>query len=92
MTDWMMPNSQPAQAIYKAFEKESRKRPNYDDHSWIEAERDAVLKASHEIAEKMGLKKPTLEEIKKAENFASGHSDYGKKWAYGVADYMLRKD
>lgn len=91
MTDTFRPHYDPARFIYDEFQKESSYRNERNMDDWIYLERITVWNAAKDYALMHGLRIPTLEEVKKAEDLASGHIDYGSKWAYGVVEYM-RKD
>ena len=82
------PRVEPARAIYDAFQKDALNRPKRGD-DWIELERLAVWRAARDWAMAHALNIPTLDQIKDAEISASGHVDYGAKWAYRVADLLL---
>ena len=88
--DVFKPRHEPARTIYDAFQDEAEKRDGRHYLVWREKECLAVLNAACDYAEKHGLIKPTLEEVQSAEMSASGHVDYGAKWAYGIRDVMER--
>lgn len=88
--DSLRPEFEPAASLYDAFVRASKNRKDVSVDQWIERERMAVFNAAKHIAEKMNLRCPTLEEVAKAESNAVGSSDYGAKWARGVAGAMLR--
>lgn len=83
------PRSEPALSIYKAFSVEAAKRDGREFQQWHTSEINAVHKEAVSQAQKRGLKVPTLENVKRAEVNASGSTDYGAKWAYGVVDHMM---
>lgn len=91
VSDFLMPVNEPARTIYIAFERESRKRSRRSEKEWIEAERQAVHQAAVLQAHKMGLYRPTIQEIEAAELYAMGSADYGAKWAYRVVDIMRKE-
>jgi hypothetical protein len=86
--DVFRPHSEPARTIYDAFQKEAEKRDGMDVDDWILAEREAVWKAARDYAQQHGMRIPTMEEVERAEDQACCHTDYGLKWAIGVAEKM----
>ncbi len=86
--DFFRPTSEPARSIYDAFVAESAKRKGKPLEDWIAGERMAVLNAAVVAAQRLGLRAPTIAEVELSERCACGHSDYGAKWAYGVARAM----
>ena len=86
--DIFSPIHEPALSIYNAFQNEATKRKGRNVDDWIIAEREAVMRAATNQAAILGLRVPTMSEIVRAENYASGSVDYGAKWAYGVAEAM----
>ena len=87
-SDIFRPHKDPAQGIYDAFVAEAANRRSRPVEEWIRLERHAVLKAAVDLAQRLGLRTPTLEEVERAERSAQGHTDYGAKWAYRVAETM----
>lgn len=87
-SDIFRPHKDPAQGIYDAFVAEAANRRGRSVEEWILSERRAVLKAAADLAQRLGLRAPTLEEVERAERSAQGHTDYGAKWAYRVAETM----
>lgn len=87
-TDFLMPGTEPARSLYQAFAEEATKRDERHFEDWHQAECEAVHNAAADQAGRLGLRAPTLDEVIKAEQEASGSSDYGAKWAYGVVDEM----
>ena len=92
MRDIFKPRSEPAASIYEAFQREATKRKGREFREWNDAEIRAVLREAALRAPEFGLRSPSIDEIRSAERSASGHIDYGAKWAYGVVDIMQRKD
>ena len=88
MNDIFRPRSEPARAIYEAFEAEATKRDGRSAEEWQEAERRAVYRAAQSAATSMGLRVPSMEEVVAAERYAMGSTDYGAKWAHGVVRAM----
>ena len=86
--DIFRPIHDPARSIYDAFQNEALKREGRSVEEWQSAERDAVLRESIFQAQKMSLTPPTLAEVELAEQNATGHCDYGAKWAYGISRAM----
>jgi len=54
------------------------------------AEQEAVLRAAQDVAQKFGLPEPDCKDVERAEQLASGHSDYGAKWSVYVVEAMYR--
>jgi hypothetical protein len=90
MKDMFRPNKEPASIIYDAFHKEASKRGKKLCDEWIVAEREAVWEAARNYAQQHALTVPTMDQIKKAENQAVGHTDYALKWALGVAELLVK--
>ena len=86
--DVFRPHRDPARAIYDAFQAEAAKRNGRTVSEWMGRERDAVLREAVFQAHKCGLRAPSYDEVVQAERSASGHTDYGAKWAYGVVEAM----
>jgi hypothetical protein len=56
------------------------------DLSWIETERQVMCEAADLWAEHHGVPgRVDIEEVERCEAPAIGHSDYGTKWALGIA-------
>tara|TARA_R110002124_G_scaffold128157_2_gene288514 strand:+ start:2059 stop:2331 length:273 start_codon:yes stop_codon:yes gene_type:complete len=87
--DIFAPKTEPAKSIYRAFSVEAAKRDGRGFEQWHSSEINAVHKEAVSQAQKRGLKVPTLANVKRAEANASGSTDYGAKWAYGVVDHMM---
>lgn len=85
MSDPFRPRAEPARAIYDALITEAGKREGRMPEVWIDAEKQAVLKAAQDYAAQRGLSAPTLAQVSMAEALACGHTDYAAQWAYGVA-------
>ena len=90
MSDIFRPTTEPARSIYDVFQNEARKRKGRTVGQWQSAELAAVYFQSVVQASKFGLKIPSIQDIETAERCASGHTDYGSKWAYGVVDAMKK--
>jgi len=86
--DIFRPHSRPARDIYDAFVAESKMRNTRSADEWQQKERSAVFRASFDLAKKIGGTAPTMCDIMRCEIMAVGHSDYGKKWAYCIADVI----
>ncbi|CAN7764718.1 hypothetical protein LJR039_007251 [Pseudorhodoferax sp. LjRoot39] len=82
------PTQEPARLLYDAFQAESLLRKEREVGIWIEKERLAVWTAARDYAQQHGRPVPTLEQIKAKEQLALGHTDYGSKWALGVAELL----
>ncbi|MGE0769866.1 MAG: hypothetical protein AB7L90_25790 [Hyphomicrobiaceae bacterium] len=92
MPDIFRPSRDPARSIYDAFQAEAThriQRPWPDCH---EAEVAAVWRAARDYAQQHGLRVPTLAEVRRVERSASGHIDYGSKWAHYVSELLYSKD
>jgi len=87
--DPFRPRCKIAQVIYDAFALEASNRSSSEGISWLQAEQEAVLRAAQSYAHKHALYVPDLADIQRAEQLASGHCDYGAKWATAVAETML---
>ena len=88
--DVFRPRHGPAQAIYDALRLEAGKRSGRQFEVWRAAELQAVWAAARDAAQQAGLPVPTMADVEKAEELASGHIDYASKWAYGVVEAMHR--
>lgn len=82
------PKTEPARSIYDAFQTEAKNRPNCHYSEWIEAERVVVWQVARRWAKENEIVPLSLKEIERAEDYASGHVDYGAKWAYRVAEML----
>ncbi|RCW66255.1 hypothetical protein [Pseudorhodoferax soli] len=82
------PTHEPARLLYDAFQAEAKLRKQREVGNWIEKERLAVWTAARDYAQQHDRPVPTLEQIKAKEQLALGHTDYGAKWAYGVAELL----
>ena len=80
------PKSEPAATIYDALLKHASKFPRD-----IDEERLVVWRAARDYAQQHGLRVPLMADVLKAERAAIGHTDYGAKFARGVADSILEK-
>ena len=88
MTDVFRPRSQPALTLYEAFQAEAAHRKGREWPEWNHAEVNAVWRAARDYAQQRGLRVPLLEDVARAERYASGSIDYGATWAYRVAEMM----
>lgn len=88
MSDPFRPSHQPAQVIYDSLTAETTHRKSRGVDEWIKKEREAVWRAARDYAQQHGLAVLTMEDVKKAELSAMGHTDYAAKWAYGVTERM----
>ena len=88
MGDPFEPRQEPARSIYLAFQDEARKRKTRSVPEWVAAERARVHEQAQEQARRLGLRAPSLEEVRLAEVSAKGHIDYGLKWALRVSEFM----
>jgi hypothetical protein len=88
--DIFRPTQIPAQLFYDAFQDEAKHRDSRTFEEWNRLEIERVWKTARDYAQQHDLKVPTLEEVKNCERYASGHTDYGSQWAYGVAR-LLKK-
>ena len=76
------------QCIYDAFQKEATKRDGRKVEEWQRKEIEAVFNAASAFAEKHGIPAPSMTDVEETERLASGHTDYGAKWAYGLEQRM----
>lgn len=90
LRDVFRPRTDPARAIYDAFQDEAEHRKGRTVEQWLAAEIDAVHREATRQAEKFGLAAPTTEMVRSAEVYASGSVDYGAKWAYTLVEAMHR--
>lgn len=81
-------NPEPARLLYDAFQAKAKLRKQREVGNWIEKERLAVWTAARDYAQQHDRPVPTLEQIRAKEQLALGHTDYGAKWAYGVAELL----
>lgn len=89
MSDGILrPTRGPAKRLYDAFQAEALLRKGREVGIWIEREQLAVWAAARDYAQQHGRPVPTLEQIKAKEQLALGHTDYGSKWALGVAELL----
>lgn len=88
MNDIFRPPTNPARHLYDVFQAEAEKRGECGWPEWNNNEIAAVFVAAVEYAKEHGLRAPTYQEVCDAERSASGHVDYGSKWAYRVAEKM----
>ena len=88
MKDFLRPRTEPARSIYDSFQKAAvmRNRRTYEQS--VLEERKAVLREATKQAKILGMRTPKMYEVINADLSAMGHSDYGAKWAIGVADMM----
>lgn len=91
INDPFRPKNDPARAIYDCFQVEAAKRGDKLEYEWRGNERVVVFVAAttwcHKHPDKVA-RFPTMEMVKRAEEYAMGHADYGAKWAYHLADQM----
>ena len=92
MRDIFRPFKAPARTLYDAFQEEATHREGRSVEEWILAERQAVWEAARDYAQQHGLRIPTMDEVKQAENCASGHVDYGAKWAYAIVERFAKAE
>ena len=91
MKDLFRPTQEPARSIYDAFQKEASKRKECFDLEWILLERVAIFREAWKQAKKFGYALPSINLVKEAEKYASGHADYGAKLAYRLVEIMKEK-
>lgn len=85
------PQHEPARTFYDTFQSEATMRAQRTATEWCEAELLAVHEAACRYAAQHGLAAPTREQVARAEVSARGHTDYGSKWAHGVAAHFQNK-
>ncbi len=88
MKDVFRPRHEPAKTIYDAFQLEASERSGRTVADWQDAEKQAVWRAARDYAQQHGLRIPTIADVEHADLLAAGHTDYGAKLAYGVAQCM----
>ncbi|ANJ76241.1 hypothetical protein PQH03_28230 [Ralstonia insidiosa] len=86
--DHFRPLREPARSIYDALVREASKRSERTVEEWLAAEPVAVHREASFQADKLGLKRPSMQDVERAERLATGHTDYASKWAIGVAEAM----
>lgn len=91
MSDLLRPQNKEVAFIYDALSYEMKFRDSRDFEVWVKKERIAVFNAVNKLAEKLGVNLLTIDEVKRAENCAMGHSDYTRKFANGSYDILLSK-
>ena len=64
----------------------ARQGLNFD--TWNEAEIRLVHDRAAAAAATLGMRRPTMEQVRAAEALAAGHSDYAHRWIVGVVDAM----
>lgn len=86
--DPFRPGSDPARAIYDAFQAEALLRHRRDlDEAW-DKERQAVHLAACQYAQSHGWVAPTMRDVEQTELYARGCVDYGATWAYALTRRM----
>lgn len=88
MRDIFEPRHEPARSIYLAFQSEAANRKGRSVDEWMSSERDAVFREATHQAQRFGMRAPTMDEVVRAESYASGSADYGAKWAYCLVEVM----
>jgi hypothetical protein len=91
MRDIFRPSCDPARSIYDAFQSEARHRKGREFAEWNRAEILAVYIEANRCAYIYNLRAPTMDDVIMAERCASGHVDYGAKWAYGILNVMTNR-
>jgi len=86
--DPFRPRREPQLTLYKTLLEEAKNRSYKDPEEWIECERKAVWRAARDYAQQHGLRVPTIEEVEKGENYASGHVDYASKFTLYVTELL----
>lgn len=86
--DIFRPRFEPSRTLYDALQAEAIKRKNREWPEWHEAELRAMHNAACDYATAHGLSAPTYQQVCEAEQQATGHTDYGAKWAYYIAALM----
>lgn len=88
MRDIFEPRNEPARSIYLAFQAEAKKREKRTPEEWQQKEIESVFETARTLAITRGETVLTISEIEEAQCYATGHIDYGAKWAYRVAEKM----
>ena len=88
----MMTRLQLIDRFAAAFESEAQHRASREGLEWIELERRVMTLEVLDELRYLGLSPVGVrEEVARAEQSACGHIDYGKKWAIGCADIVLKR-
>ena len=82
--DIFRPKSEPARTLYDVFQTEAKLRKD----GWQEREELAVYLVACSCAETLDMRAPTLQEVKDAASYASGHVDFAAKWVYRIVEKM----
>lgn len=85
-----------AKLTYLAHQRSEREfmvdGPDGPEFAWVDHEADRMLVLVNEIREKHGLPPAALEEVRRIERSASGHSDYADKYALRCAFLALGEE
>lgn len=77
--------------FHRSFEAEAKNRDRYEGVEWIDHEMRAMTLLVLDEFRYRGLSHIGVREaVARAEQSASGHSDYGIKWAMGCADIVVK--
>jgi len=79
-------------AVKAALVAEAEHRRGRTFKEWSESEASAVWSATRDFAQQHGLRVPELAEVVDVERQASGHSDYGSKWALYAVELTFAAD
>lgn len=88
--DVFRPYSEPARSLYDALSSCITARSELRASGRERAQFLTMTEAAREYAIEHGLHVPCPEQVEAAERLARGHADYAAKWAYGVAEAMMR--
>ena len=89
--DHCRPTAETVRCIYDALLAEQEHRPARELDQRVAAERTAVLLKTNEVARVLGLMLVTHEDVKRAEAYASGSTDYSAKFAYRSVQTLREK-
>lgn len=82
------PHHEPAIRFYDSILKEAKLRKEREGLEWIEMELKRMHQEAATYAKENNLVAPTLDDIKRAEAYACGHTGYAAKWAYKVTQFF----
>ncbi|MCH8552502.1 MAG: hypothetical protein LAT62_11230 [Natronospirillum sp.] len=88
--DIFRPRLAPAAQLYDAFVEAASHRNKADGLEWIEFEIEQVHKEALRVAERYNFPAPSRDDVRKASDEASGHADYGAKFAFYVLETMAQ--
>jgi hypothetical protein len=90
--DPFRPRDNPERLLYDAFQAAAKERKNKPVGEWLEYEVQKVWEAAKGWAEQNKKPVPSLRAIKIASTYATGHIDYGARWAYAICEFWRKRD